>query len=38
MPSRANSRTSTRPGWSKQRPCYITYTNERVHDILRDGL
>ena len=22
---------------ARQRPCYITYTNERVHDILREG-
>ncbi|OGX89336.1 tRNA uridine-5-carboxymethylaminomethyl(34) synthesis enzyme MnmG [Hymenobacter coccineus] len=22
---------------AQQRPCYITYTNERVHDILREG-
>ncbi|MFD1467985.1 tRNA uridine-5-carboxymethylaminomethyl(34) synthesis enzyme MnmG [Hymenobacter caeli] len=22
---------------AKQRPCYITYTNERVHNILREG-
>ena len=25
------------PRLVNQRPCYITYTNERVHDILREG-
>ncbi|MCC3156109.1 tRNA uridine-5-carboxymethylaminomethyl(34) synthesis enzyme MnmG [Hymenobacter sp. 15J16-1T3B] len=25
------------PQLTKQRPCYITYTNEKVHDILRTG-
>ncbi|AYA38948.1 tRNA uridine-5-carboxymethylaminomethyl(34) synthesis enzyme MnmG [Hymenobacter oligotrophus] len=25
------------PRLAKQRPCYITYTNEKVHDILRTG-
>jgi tRNA uridine 5-carboxymethylaminomethyl modification enzyme len=25
------------PRLSKQRPCYITYTNEKVHEILRTG-
>lgn len=25
------------PTLAKQRPCYITYTNEKVHDILRTG-
>lgn len=25
------------PRLVQQRPCYITYTNERVHDILREG-
>jgi tRNA uridine 5-carboxymethylaminomethyl modification enzyme len=25
------------PPLARQRPCYITYTNERVHDILRTG-
>lgn len=25
------------PRLAQQRPCYITYTNERVHDILRTG-
>lgn len=25
------------PPLTRQRPCYITYTNERVHDILRTG-
>jgi tRNA uridine 5-carboxymethylaminomethyl modification enzyme len=25
------------PRLAQQRPCYITYTNERVHDILREG-
>jgi tRNA uridine 5-carboxymethylaminomethyl modification enzyme len=25
------------PRLGKQRPCYITYTNEKVHDILRTG-
>ena len=25
------------PRLTQQRPCYITYTNERVHDILREG-
>ena len=25
------------PALTQQRPCYITYTNERVHSILREG-
>ncbi|WP_375416903.1 tRNA uridine-5-carboxymethylaminomethyl(34) synthesis enzyme MnmG [uncultured Hymenobacter sp.] len=25
------------PRLTRQRPCYITYTNERVHEILREG-
>ena len=25
------------PRLARQRPCYVTYTNERVHDILRTG-
>ena len=25
------------PALGKQRPCYITYTNERVHEILKEG-
>lgn len=28
----------SKEAWQKQAPCYITYTNERTHEIIRKGL